>query len=554
MKRTVSLLLAIAMLVLAVASCAPAAPETVEVIKEVTTVVEVEKEVEVEKVVEKEVEVEKVVEVTAGPQTVYEVTFWEHSPWTRAEVSPKQEDFVWEYIRDNYGLDITLVPAPSADADAKLNAMIAAGDMPEIIEAYWGPSNAVSAEFVRQGVLVPIDDHVQAQPYLNEYLTDEEWVYLTYGGNKYGLAQPRPFSNWLTVWVRQDWLENLGLPMPTTVDELAQVAEAFTFDDPDGNGANDTYGFSGQQNFGYMTSYFAPFGAHPGQNVMYIENDDVVFSGFSNYAKEAIRWWKAQLDAGVVDPDWTVHSMDTFREAVAQQRVGIISAEFQFTRNCTSNACFAEIIAAANPEAKWEQVPAIEGPYGTWSAWAGTPVDVQFYFTRSATDEPGKMDAIMRFMNDIMNPDTELYHRVIYGIPGVMYSMDETGRRTHRYTLTSMGWHSYWAVFRRGDEGYFYYYTNETNEFLPDEEGKLLDRQIFSISQPLVPHVTPLVASHPLWPDLNAYMQEMHMKFATGEELLENWDAFVETAKTTYGLDEVMEDAREQLRNVDLLP
>ena len=115
MKRTVSLLLAIAMLVLAVASCAPAAPETVEVIKEVT--VEVEKEVEVEKVVEKEVEVEKVVEVTAGPQTVYEVTFWEHSPWTRAEVSPKHGRLVLEYIRNNYGW---IHPRPGALGDAPL--------------------------------------------------------------------------------------------------------------------------------------------------------------------------------------------------------------------------------------------------------------------------------------------------------------------------------------------------------------------------------------------------------------------------------------------------
>jgi len=552
MKRSVSLFVAIAMLVLAVASCAPPAPQTVEVVKEVTTVVEVEKEVEVEKVVEKEVE--RVVEVTAAPQTVYEVTLWEHSPWTRAEVGAKEQDFVWEYIRDYYGLDITIQPAPSADADAKLNAMIAAGDMPEIIQAYWGPSNAVSAEFVRQGVLVPIDDYVQAQDYLSEYLTEDEWVYLTYSGRKYGLAQPRPFSNWLTVWVREDWLENLGLPMPTTVDELAAVARAFTFDDPDGNGVNDTYGFTAQANFGMMTSFFAPFGANPGQNVMYIENDDVVFSGFSNYAKEAIRWWKDQLDAGVVDPDWTVHNYDTWREAVAQQRVGIITAEFQFTRNCSSNACLAEIIATANPDAQWEQVPAIEGPYGAWSAWEGTRVDTQAYFTRACLDEPGKMDAIMRFFNDAMNPDSDLYHIMVYGQPGLMYRMDETGRRTHRFSPQGVDWFSYWLVFRRGDEGYFYYYINEANPFLPQEEGKLLDRQVFSISQPLIPHVTPLVASHELWPDLNAYMQEMHMKFATGQELIENWDAFVDTARRTYGLDEVMDDAREQLRSIDLLP
>ena len=536
MRRYVNLLVVIAMLALAMASCAPATP--IEVLKEVTKVVEVE----------------KIVEVTAAPEPVYEVTFWSHSPWTRAEVAQKEDDFVWQYILDNYNLDITLVPAPSADADAKLNAMIAAGEMPEFIQAYWGPWHSMSVELVRQGVLIPIDEYVAKYDYLRDYLTDEEWVYLTYNGQKYGLGQPRPFANWLTVWIRQDWLDNLGLAMPTTVDELAAVAKAFTFDDPDGSGRDDTYGFTGMANFGMMTSFFAPFGAQPGGNSIYIEGDDVVFSAFSPYAKQALEWWKAQIDAGVVDPDWMVNTVETWREAVAQERVGIVTAEFQFLRDGGSSSNLGEIIAAGNPDAQWLQLPAIEGPYGAWAAWQATPVDTQAYFTRACLDEPGKMDAIMRFFNDAMNPDSDLYHMMVYGKPGLQYRMDQEGRRTHRFTPEGLGWFSYWLVFRRGDEGYFYYYITEENRFLPEEKGKLLDRQIFSISQPLIPHVTPLVASHELMPDLEAYLEEMHMKFATGEEPLENWDAFVDTAARTYGLDEVLEDARAQLRALGLLP
>ncbi|MBO1722884.1 sugar ABC transporter substrate-binding protein, partial [Extibacter sp. GGCC_0201] len=44
--------------------------------------------------------------------------------------------------------------------------------------------------------------------------------------------------------IRQDWLDNLGLYMPTTAEELLDVMRAFTFDDPDGNGKDDTYGFT----------------------------------------------------------------------------------------------------------------------------------------------------------------------------------------------------------------------------------------------------------------------------------------------------------------------
>ena len=44
------------------------------------------------------------------------------------------------------------------------------------------------------------------------------------------------------LWIRTDWLDNLGLKAPTTMDELLEVARAFRYDDPDGNGQDDTWG------------------------------------------------------------------------------------------------------------------------------------------------------------------------------------------------------------------------------------------------------------------------------------------------------------------------
>ena len=46
------------------------------------------------------------------------------------------------------------------------------------------------------------------------------------------------------LFIRQDWLNKLNLKAPTNWDELKKVAQAFTHDDPDGNGKKDTYGFT----------------------------------------------------------------------------------------------------------------------------------------------------------------------------------------------------------------------------------------------------------------------------------------------------------------------
>lgn len=45
------------------------------------------------------------------------------------------------------------------------------------------------------------------------------------------------------LYIRTDWRDNLGLSNPETWDDVLEVARAFTYDDPDGNGADDTYGY-----------------------------------------------------------------------------------------------------------------------------------------------------------------------------------------------------------------------------------------------------------------------------------------------------------------------
>ena len=544
--------LALAVAVTLLVACAP------KVVKE-TVIVEKPVEKVVKEVVKETVivagtpkVVEKVVTVAPEVKKVYEVLYWQHHPWTTVPVPEKEDDFIWKYILDNYNLDITIRCVPEGvEGDAKLNAMIAAGDIPDFIEAYWTPGSSIVTQLVGQGVFIPIDEYLEDTPYLKTYLTDDEWKYLTLAGKKYAIAQPRPFPNWNTLWIRKDWLDNLDLDIPTTMDELAEVGLAFTTQDPDGNGVDDTYGFTGMENFGNMECYMAPFGAHPGggwNRHVRVENNKVIFDGFSPQAKDALAWWKAQIDAGSVDPDWMTNKTDNYVEAIARGKVGIPSSQFQHTRYCGSTSCMGAAIEAASPEAEWIQLPALKGPFGAYAYWPVGLVDAPFWFTLQAKSEPGKMEAIMRFWNDYMNPDTELYHKAVYGIPGRTYIMDENGRRIEQLRPEGLDWLSYWRVVRRGDEGYFWYYKKEA--IYKGEPPALWDRQQFSISQPGIKNVTPLVVYPEEWPDLEVYMKEMHMKFAVGEEPLEKWDDFINEAVATYHLQDVLDDVTEQMKEI----
>lgn len=60
-------------------------------------------------------------------------------------------------------------------------------------------------------------------------------------GAIYSTPAVRPFrpDSYTVMMINQNWLDNLGLAMPTTLDELEQVLIAFRDGDPNGNGIKD---------------------------------------------------------------------------------------------------------------------------------------------------------------------------------------------------------------------------------------------------------------------------------------------------------------------------
>ncbi|WP_347835768.1 hypothetical protein [Gracilibacillus sp. JCM 18860] len=69
-------------------------------------------------------------------------------------------------------------------------------------------------------------------------------------GELYTLYQGRPLSRQGIIY-RKDWAENLGLEAPTTTDEFMEMVRAFTEDDPDGNGKDDTFGLTDRSDLIY---------------------------------------------------------------------------------------------------------------------------------------------------------------------------------------------------------------------------------------------------------------------------------------------------------------
>ena len=132
------------------------------------------------------------------------------------------------------------------------------------------------------------------------------------------------------MWIRQDWLDNLGLEVPRTWDEMAAVAEAFVTQDPDGNGEADTIGILGPSNSDHMNAIganqfgldplFSSFQSYP-QYWLQDEDGTVEYGSIQPETREALEKISKLYTNKLIDPEMLVRSDS--KEPLLSGKVGI---------------------------------------------------------------------------------------------------------------------------------------------------------------------------------------------------------------------------------------
>ncbi len=152
---------------------------------------------------------------------------------------PELKEGFKKEVFDKTGYTLNLTILPRTDYGNTLNLRALAGDLKGLIKSF-GTSDLI--RFKEDGIIVPMTNVLSQNETWNKFPEDlRDSVY--FDGEYWGI--PMSYGrNLFTRSFRKDWLDNLGLKPPTTIDELYEVARAFTEDDPDGNGKNDTVGFT----------------------------------------------------------------------------------------------------------------------------------------------------------------------------------------------------------------------------------------------------------------------------------------------------------------------
>ena len=307
------------------------------------------------------------------------------------------------YLNETFGVDITM--NNTAEFYNTILTRFATDDPPDMVMFDAG---AIGESYLRQlydeGFLV--DDWYQYRsriPDWLEYMDDNAERYFTVDRKLICLSP----NGDPTIWgfqIRKDWLANLGLDVPTTPDELLDVARAFTNDDPDGNGENDTWGLTsagGGQGVGEIRNLKLMWGPTD----FYIADGKASHYVVDGTEKAFLDFMRTAVQEGIIEPNWYTIAWNE-RKAPLFQAVlgtawypGVLVTEF-----VTEGA-----VPVEDAVTFWTHLPMPKG-----SAQGGKLYPSSFFprmntVTTKAEEDTVKFDKIISLLEGVAYPNPGYY-------------------------------------------------------------------------------------------------------------------------------------------------
>ena len=241
-----------------------------------------------------------------------------------------------------------------ADYGQQCQVILASGDYPDMMEVWWLNPPGDFDDFAESGLILPLDDLIQQNGQNILKVRPEETWWKAPDGKTYGIPARYAEMADETFLVRQDWLDNLGLEMPKTLDELKEVLKQFTFGDPDKDGKDDTYGVG--MAVGYETDKFwlGAYGVARGQ-WNFDANGDLVWWGLRPEAFEAILNVRELYQAGCIEPEYPLMQRSDMVAKMAQNNYGM--QWWQPTQMTLSTSDYWREYMTNVPEAKIAVLP-----------------------------------------------------------------------------------------------------------------------------------------------------------------------------------------------------
>lgn len=265
-----------------------------------------------------------------GTKEKLSLSFMVLAPANKNLPSDKSKDVILTKIQEKFNVDLKIDYISNLnDFQTKLNLRLSSGDLPDMFQSGGAESN----KYIVDKVTADLTKYVTPQTMPNYYkywINDQEMK--RYQVQDVFMRAPIPFNRdqFLSHYVRKDWIDalnkkdpNLKLKVPTNYDEFVAVAKAFTFNDPDGNGKNDTYGITAAAGGAGIPKDFPVWLKHNLNPGFYADDKQFIDSGSDIRTGAVLDEIRKLIDMKVVDPDWYLQKSPQHFDKVQQGKVGI---------------------------------------------------------------------------------------------------------------------------------------------------------------------------------------------------------------------------------------
>lgn len=199
----------------------------------------------------------------------------------------------------------------------KLTATLASGDDMDIVYMNSGQFE----KLFKTGLFEPLTKYIENSSILSNpnVINPKEWERIRReDGEIYAIFNK--YEGGRMPLIRWDWLEKLGLEAPTTLDEYYEVFKAFTYDDPDGNNKNDTYGLTLKAIYD-IQPFMSAYGLFDGD--AQDENGNWYIPWATDKAIPVYDWLAKLYEEGLLDPNFATNTSSACREMILSNRAGV---------------------------------------------------------------------------------------------------------------------------------------------------------------------------------------------------------------------------------------
>ncbi|MCZ8520354.1 MULTISPECIES: extracellular solute-binding protein [Paenibacillus] len=464
--------------------------------------------------------------------TTETLSSWEQMDTNLSTFYPNLADSPFgKRLEKETGVKVTYTHPADGQSKDQFNLLIASNKLPDLIEYNWSGGNASypggPEKAIADQVILPLNKYIEAHaPNLKKLLQQDpelDKMIKTDSGQYYAFPMVRP-DNGLVFrgpMIRKDWLDELKLDVPTTIDEWHTVLTAFKQQ----KGASAPFSALYQNELNIQDAFI---GAYRTANRFYIDDGGKVrFGPIDPQFKEALTLLRSWYAEGLLDKDFALHT-DT--KSLDNQ---MMSGSSGATVHLLSGGMGRWMDAGKKKDPRFQLVAA---PYPTLKKGERAFIGQRDFkynpaVGKAVTGESQHPELAVRWLDYAYSPQGSMLFN--FGIEGESYTMEagvpkftDAIAKNGKYTLQQMV-----SQYTKPNGPYLGDSRKSFNTFKEQDEAVKIWSETDAAKHVMPLFITPTVEESKEIAKRNtailSYKEEMFVKFVMGKEPIDNFDAYV---------------------------